>query len=136
VRQPVALAALLLWPGLTLLLAEVRRIQRPTLAQRLQPYGRGAALAQRPALDFESWREVIGPLCRSIGEGLARLLGVTEEAGARLERLHRPIDATGFRVRQIGWATLALGGGVVVAAATRPSPLVALLFVFGAPVLA
>ena len=135
-REPIALAALLLWPGATLLLAEVRRIQRPSLAQRLQPYGRGSAPIPGPAVDFESWREVIGPVCRSIGEGLARLFGITEEAGARLERLHRPLDATGFRVRQIGWATAALAGGVALTAAFRPPPPAALLFVFGAPVLA
>ncbi len=136
IRQPIALAALILWPGATLLLAEVRRVQRSPLAQRLQPYGRGSAQISGPTLDFESWREVVGPLCRSVGENIARLFGVTEDAGARLERLHRPLDATGFRVRQIGWATAAMTVGVALAGALQPPSPAALLFIFGAPVLA
>lgn len=135
-REPVALAALLLWPGVTLLLAEVRAVQRPSLAQRLQPYGRGHNAPSGPALDLQSWRDVIGPLCRSIGEAVAHAFGVTEDAGTRLQRLHRSMDATGFRVRQVGWATAAMACGVGLVAALAPPAAVALLLVFGAPALA
>ena len=41
-----------------------------------------------------------GPLCVGRSERVSPRFGITEEAGARLERLHRPLDATGFRVRQ------------------------------------
>ena len=135
-REPIALAALLLWPGATLLLSQARWIQRPTLAQRLAPYGQSRTRRQSPLVDLQSWREVVGPLCRVLGESAARVFGVTEEAGARLERLHRPLDATAFRVRQIGWATAALAGGVFVVAAMRPPAVVGALLVFGAPLLA
>ena len=135
-RHPLALAALLLWPGVTLLLADVRWIQRPSLAQRLQPHGRGAVGAPARTFDVESWREVIGPLCRSLGEGVAKLFGVTEDVGARLERLHRSTDATAFRLRQVGSATAAMAAAVVGVAALQLPGAIAVLFVFGAPVLA
>jgi len=135
-RQPLALAALLLWPGATLLLAQSRWVQRPSLAQRLAPHGPFGGRRRAPFLDLESWREVVGPVCRALGESASRIFGVTEEAGARLHRVHHPLDATAFRVRQIGWATAALALAVFGIAALRLPPPVAVLFVFGAPLLA
>ncbi len=135
-RQPVALAFMLLWGGATLLLAEVRWVQRPSLAQRLARYGPRSALAGRPVLDVESWRDVIGPLCHGFGERVARIFGVSEDVGARLRRLHADVDATGFRVRQVGWATGALAAGAVMTAVVGPPAIIALVLVLGAPVLA
>src|SRR5439155_12119626 len=54
----------------------------------------------------------------------------------RLERIHSPLDATAFRVRQVGWSLAGFGGGAVAALALRPPPLVGLLFVLGGPLLA
>ena len=64
-------------------------------------------------LSVESFRDVIGPLARSVGERLARAFGVSEDLEVRLERIHAAFDATAFRVRQVGWAAAAFGlGGV------------------------
>src|SRR5437764_377791 len=103
-HQPIALALLSLWAGLTLLLGELRVVRRPSLAQRVAPYGRAKIRDAVPMLDVRPWREVVGPLCRAAGERIAALFGVSEDAGARLERLGWPLDATEFRVRQVGWA--------------------------------
>jgi tight adherence protein C len=135
VQQPLVLAGLLVWVGAALLLAELPAVHRPSLAQRLRPYGR-ASSAPTTVLDLQSWREVIGPVCRSIGARTARVFGVSEDVGARLDRLHLPLDVTGFRVRQVGWATAAFAGGAAMAAAARPPAALSLLLVLGAPVLA
>ena len=87
-------------------------------------------------LSVESFRDVVGPLARSIGERLARVFGVTEALAVRLERVHSPLDVTGFRVRQLGWAVAALGAAAVVVVAVHPAPLAGLLVLLGAPVLA
>jgi len=136
VARPVLLAGALVWVGATLVLSELAVVRRTSLATRLRPYGPQAAKRRSGVIDLESWREVLGPLCRSIGERTARLFGAGEDAAIRLDRLHAPLDATGFRVRQVGWATAALIVGTAVVAATGPPPALALLFVFGTPVLA
>ena len=61
---------------------------------------------------------------------------MTEALALRLERVHSPLDVTGFRVRQLGWAGLGLGGGVVLALALPVPGLMALAFVAGGPLLA
>ncbi len=135
----LAASAVLLWVGATLLLAELRWFSRPSLATRLRPYapgGFGAASGERGILSVASFREVVGPLARMIGSRLAGALGVREDLGTRLRRIHDPLDATAFRVRQLGWAGGALAAGALVAAATTPPPVIALLLVVGAPLLA
>jgi len=75
----------------------------------------------------ESFREVIGPACRSLGEQASRLLGVHEDLELRLERIHSPVDVTGFRVRQFGWTGAGLGIGTLAGIALpvpQPLPLV------------
>ncbi|HET7489156.1 MAG TPA: type II secretion system F family protein [Acidimicrobiales bacterium] len=132
------LSGILLWAGVSLLLAELRWFSRPPLVQRLRPYSPGGlgAPAHGGILSVESFREVIGPVCRRLGERVARLFGVSEELSVRLERVHSPLDVTGFRVRQVGWSVAAVAGAGVLAAAVRPTPAVALLLLLGAPVLA
>src|SRR4051794_18463103 len=97
------LAGLVLWAGATLVLAELRWFARPRLVDRLRAYHPGAT---RPAhgrlLSAASFREVIGPLSRSLGERIARVFGVSEDLGVRLERIHSPLDPTDFRIRQVG----------------------------------
>src|SRR2546430_2484189 len=110
-------------------------MRRPSLAHRVAPYGRAKVRGAVPVVDLRPWREVVGPLCRTAGERIAALFGISEDAGARLERLGRPLDATAFRVRQVGWATLALVAGTFGAATLRPPPAAALFIVFGAPLL-
>ena len=133
------LAGLTFWVGATLLLSQGRWFARRSLTDRLRPYEPGG-LATNPSgpglLSVESFADVIAPLARTVGERVSRLLGVNEELGVRLARVHSPLDQTGFRVRQLGWSVVGLVGGVLAAAALRPPALMALLFVVGGPVLA
>jgi len=128
----------LLFVGATLLLSELRWVDRPSLVQRLRPYGPGGA--GRPVgggvLSVASFAEVVAPLARDLGERFARILGVSEDLGLRLHRIHSPMDASAFRVRQLGWSAMGLGAGALLAVATRPPLAAALLFVVGGPVLA
>ena len=134
------LASLTMWVGATLVLSQLRWFARPSLAQRLRPYAPGglgpSSNGRGGLLSVESFRDVVGPLSSSIGERLARLFGVSEELAVKLERLHAPVDVTGFRVRQVGRMTVGLGVGGLVDLALRPPPLVALLVLVGAPLLA
>lgn len=135
-------AALALWVGTTLLLAELRWFQRRPLAARLAPYLSGSARASRAglgsargALSVASLREVIGPLASSVGASLARLAGVEEPLAVRLRRIHSPEDPTAFRVRQLGWAGAGFLCGAAAAVVLAPRPLVGLVLVLGATAL-
>jgi tight adherence protein C len=87
-------------------------------------------------LSVASFREVVGPLARELGERAARLVGVGEDLPTRLARVHAPIDATGFRVRQLGWSGAGFVAGVALAAVTGAPAAIAVLFVLGSPLLA
>jgi len=131
-------SSLCLWLGATLLLARVRWFARPPLVERLRPYSPGgmASPGRGGVLSVESFREIVAPVARSVGERVARLFGVSEEVAVRLERVHSPLDVTAFRIRQLGVATAAFGGAALLMIATRPAVLLALLVVLGAPLLA
>ena len=133
------LSGLVFWTGATLVLSQRRWFARRTLVERLRPYEPGglATSGNGPGLlSVESFSEVIAPLARTLGERIARLVGINEDLAVRLERVHSPFDQTDFRVRQLGWSVVGLAGGVLAAAAIRPPALVGLLFVAGGPVLA
>ena len=132
------ISGLALWAGTTLLLSHARWFSRPPLVQRLRPYAPGGlgGPEQGGVLSVESFREVVRPVSRRVGERLARLLGVSEDLAVRLERVHSPLDVTGFRLRQVGWSVAAVGAAALVALAVRPDPLAALLLLAGSPVLA
>jgi len=135
----LAASAVALVVGSTLVLSELRWFSRQPLVDRLRPYGPGSAtdIASRSGLlSVASFREVIGPLARQTGERLASLLGVSEDLSVRLARVHSPMDATTFRVRQMGWSAAALGGGALLAAGTRPPLAITLVLIVGAPALA
>src|SRR5439155_1722739 len=132
------LSGLLLWAGLALLLSETRWFSRPSRVERLLPYTPGG-MARRPhagVLSAESFRDIVAPVARPVGERLARLVGVNEELAVRLERVHSPFDVTAFRTRQLGWAVVSLCGAALLSLAARPPPAIALLLLVGAPVLA
>jgi hypothetical protein len=132
------LSGLALWVGTTLLLSHVRWFSRPPLVERLRPYspaGMAATGRRGSILSVESFRDVVRPLCRTLGERLARLFGVSEELGVRLERIHSPDDVTAFRVRQVGWSVAGFGTGTLLAIALRPPAPIALLFVVSGPLL-
>ena len=131
-------SALGLWVGATLLLSRVRWFSRPPLVERLRPYAPTSSTERSGPglLSVESFADVVGPLCRSLGQAVARLFGVSEDLATRLQRVHSPLDVTAFRVRQVGWATGAFGAGAAAALALRlPAP-VNLLVPLGAPLLA
>jgi len=132
------LAGMTLWIGTVLVLSELRWFARRPLADRLRPYVPGApASPARPGLlSFESFRDVVGPMSRNVGERLSRLFGVSEELALRLERVHATHDVTTFRIRQLGAAVAALVVAGLVALAVRPPLVVALLVLVGAPLLA
>jgi len=132
------LSGLLLWAGLALLLSEVRWFSRPSLVDRLLPYSPGG-MGLRPrsgALSGDSFRDIVAPVARSVGARLARLVGVNEELAVRLERIHSSVDVTAFRTHQLGWAVVSLVGAALVSLAARPTPVIVLLLLVGAPTLA
>ena len=124
--RAVVPAAVVLWVGATLLLSQLRWFARPPLVDRLRPFAPQAAETSGGLLSLESFRDVLGPIARVAGARLARLFGVSEELSMRLQRIHSPMDPTEFRMRQVGWATAAFGGGGLAAVAIRPAPAVAL----------
>ncbi len=136
--RPLVGLGLVLWAGTTLVLAELAWFRRVPLAERLRPYAPGG-MARPPARgpwSVASFREAVGPLSAVVGERLARLVGVGEPLDVRLRRIHASLDATAFRVRQVGTSAAAFGGAaVLVAALGLPGP-VGVLAVLGAPLLA
>jgi pilus assembly protein TadC len=136
--RPFVVLGLVAWVGCTLVLSELRWFCRVPLAERLRPYAPGGM--GRPGragvLSVESFRDAIGPLSRSVGERAAALVGVGEDLEVRLRRIHSPLDATTFRVRQVGHSVAGFGVGALVSVALRPHPLLALAFLAGAPALA
>ena len=132
------LAALAFWAGATLVLSRHRWFARRSLADRLRPYepgGLATAAGGHGMLSVDSFADVIAPLARTVGERLARLVGINEELAVRLERVHSDLDPTDFRVRQLGWTAVGAMGGVLAATAIRPPAVVVLLFLVGAPAL-
>jgi tight adherence protein C len=115
--QSAALVTLALWAGSTLLLSELRWFRRRPLVDRVAPYVVGGAEVRRrgAVMSAASFVQVIGPLARTVGERVARAFGVTEALAIRLERVHSPLDVTGFRVRQLAWSLAGLVGGAALA---------------------
>jgi Flp pilus assembly protein TadB len=138
VSRGLVLSGLALWAGATLLLSTTRWFSRVPLSERLRPYAAGgmASAGRSGLLSVESFREAVGPLSRAVGERLARLLGVAEDLETRLARIHSPLDATGFRIRQVGYALAGFAVASLITIAFRPPVPIALLFLLGGPLLA
>lgn len=131
-------SGLMLWIGMTLLLSQVRWFARVPLTARLRPYVAGDTgdRTSRGLLSVESFREVVAPLASVVGERISSLLGVVEDAHTRLRRIHSPLDASDFRVTQIGWAVAAFGGAALTTLAVALPAAIALFTLAGAPLLA
>lgn len=131
------LSALLLFAGTTVLFGEVRWFARPRLTDRLRRFAPASTpTAGRAALlTAASFRDVAAPLAQSVGDAIARLLGVEEDLRLRLQRLHSPLDPASFRVRQIGAAGAALGLSALVTLTMAMPPVLALLLLGGGPLL-
>jgi pilus assembly protein TadC len=67
---------------------------------------------------------------------LAALFGVSEPVALRLRRVHSPLDASAFRLRQVGFSGASLLAGALVAVGLALPGLVAVLVTFAAPTLA
>lgn len=135
-RQPLALALLFGWIGLTLLLGQIRWFRRRPLTDRIRPYLPGLSLARRESDEQAAILRVLGPLARDAGASIARVAGVHEDLEIRLERIHSPLDVTGFRLRQLSWSIAALGVGLLAAITVEPPIALSVLLVAGAPTLA
>src|SRR3954451_22583278 len=126
-------SALVMAVGATLVLSELRWFSREPLVDRLRPYGPGAWRADGGSgvLSVASFRDVIGPLARRVGDRLAALLGVSESLELRLARVRSPMTVTDFRVHQLGRAALGFAVGALLAAVLRPPSAIVLLFLLG-----
>jgi tight adherence protein C len=135
--QLLAMATLALFAGSTLLLSRIRWFRRRPLVDRLAPYVPGGTAARSPSifLAADTFGQVIGPLARAVGERMARTMGVTEALAVRLERVDSTLDATAFRIRQLGWTAVGLVVGAVLAVATQQSGPVALLLIVTGPLI-
>jgi tight adherence protein C len=135
--QLLAVAALALFAGSTLLLSHVRWFRRRPLADRLAPYVPGGSAVRSTSIlvSAETFGQVIGPLARAVGERVARAVGVTEPLAVRLQRIGSPLDVTGFRVRQLGLAAVGLVTGSALAVAAQLSGPVALLLIVTGPLI-
>ena len=109
-----ATAALIV--GLTLVFGSLSWFQRPSVAERLTTFHPGAERRRHPtALSVESFRDVIGPLTTTAGARLGHLFGVKDDLAERLARIHAPIDAATFRLRQFAWMAAGLVATTAVA---------------------
>jgi tight adherence protein C len=135
--QLMAVAALSLFAGATLLFGQIRWFRRRPLVDRLAPYVPGGSTARSTGVlvSAEGFGQVIGPLARAVGERVARAVGVTEPLAVRLERTGSTLDVTAFRVRQLGWATVGLLTGSALAVASQQSGPVALLLIVTGPLI-
>jgi hypothetical protein len=134
----VVASFLLGWAGMALLIAELRRFSRPSLTDRLRAYRPGGMAERRRGglFSVESFREVIGPFSQAVASRVARLFGVSEELGVRLERVHSALDPAAFRVRQVGWSAAAFGVGALAASVLGLPAVVSLVVLLGSPLLA
>ena len=127
-----------LWVGTTLLLSRVRWFARRSLVDRVRPYAATASYVapKTGVLSVDSFRDVVTPIATQIGNRVASFVGVDEDITTRLERVHSPLSAAAFRMRQLGASGVAFVIGATVSVALQlPTPL-ALLSLLGSPVLA
>ena len=126
-----------LWIGTVLLLSEVRWFARRPLVERLRPYSPGAhqPRTRGGVLSIESFRDIVNPLLTQVGARIGSVFGVDEDVATRLERIHSPLDAAEFRLRQFAFAGAALAVGLLGALALRLPPAFALVCIAGLPLL-
>ncbi|MBT8207878.1 MAG: hypothetical protein HKN94_09545 [Acidimicrobiales bacterium] len=133
----IAASVLLFFVGTTLVLSEIRWFRARSLATLISPYLPGGRRNRASELfSMESFGELLRPAAQAIGGLAARLFGVSEELPRRLRRVHWEMDAAGFRLRQMGWAVLAMAvAALAVFTLGVPAPL-AVMALLSAPVLA
>ena len=131
------LSALGLWVGVTLWFSTVRWFRRVPLLDRVQPYhGSNATASTRYGIfSVASFGQVVGPLAEAIGSRLSQLFGIQEPVAMKLARIHAPLDASAFRIRQVGWAVLAMAMAAVVTLVLQIGPLFSVALLVGIPLL-
>jgi tight adherence protein C len=133
----VLVAVAVLWPGVTLLMGELRWFRRLPLERRLAPYLPGATDREtRIEGAAASVHAILLPVALAIGSHVARLFGVHEELALRLERIHSPVGVGAWRLRQLGWAVACFLAAALVVTATRPMAIGSLVLLAGSPLLA
>ena len=137
IDRPLLAVALLGGAGATMLLAELRWFRRIALSDRLRPYSPTTLARQRSqGLSMGSFAEVIGPLAQWVGHAVSTTLRIDDDVTTRLARIHSPLDATSFRVRQLGYAVVAAVAGLSVLLVASPPAALGVLIAIGAPSLA
>lgn len=130
------LVGLVVWMGATLLLADLRWFRRVPMLERLRPYAPTSATLHRPRrLSSGSFVDVIAPIARSVGEAASTAFRMDDDAAVRLERIHSPLDATAFRLRQLGAALAGILAAAGLAIALRAPMAVTFLLIVGVPLL-
>ncbi len=126
------------WAGLTLVFGSIRWFQRRGIAERVGPYVPAGAhvLRRSGVLSVATFRDAIGPIARTAGSRLARLLGGQDDLDRKLRRIHAELDATEFRVRQLGWSLAGFAIGGMFALAIRSPAAAAAVMAFGGMLLA
>lgn len=133
----IAGAAILLFIGTTLILSELRSFRHQTLAARVSPYLPGGRTnVSKGMLSMESFGQLLGPLSEAVGASAAKIFGVNEELPRRLRRVHSPMDATEFRLRQVGWAAGSAAVVVLLGIALSLPVAAVAMFTLIAPLLA
>ncbi len=132
------IAVVALWAGLLLVLAEFRWFRRAGLTERLHRYAPVTAGSPRRsgALSAASVAEVVGPLMSAGADRLLSVLGVNETLSVTLQRLHAPIDAATFRLREAGWVAGSFAVAALAATVVAPPPPLTMLLLAGTPLLA
>lgn len=131
----IAVSGVLLATGLLVLLGGSRWCTRLPLRQRIGPHLSGRR-GVSPVAATGGARDALVGVARLLGVRLGRLVGVHEDLDRRLRRVHAPMDAGEFRLRQLGWALLllAVAAGIVSLGAIRG--VAAVVLVSGAPMMA
>jgi tight adherence protein C len=127
-------AGLGLWLGLTMLLSATQWGKRLTLAERLRPHAPGnPSRGTGGLLSTESALHSLGPLATMIGTQISQALGTHEDLSVRLRRVHAPMDATTFRLRQVGIAAAGLGISIGAALMLPIPPTMVAALLLGTP---
>lgn len=136
--RALVLSGLTLWAGAALLLSTTRWFSRVSLEARIRPYvvGGMAGRHRAPQAPAATVREALRPLAGAIGERLARVIGAGEDLDVRLARIHSPLDASAFRVRQVGYAVVAFTVVSLVTLAFRPPVVAAVPMLLVSPLVA
>ena len=131
----LGLSAVLGTTGFSMLLARAPWFRQPNLAARLRIHTPGLPDRRPRILGARSFRDALGPAAEHVGGWAARAVGINEDLSTCLERLHRGITPTQFRIAQLGHASLALLGAGGLAAVLGLPGVLALLVVAAAPAL-